>query len=145
LYNALGVLFTIILLSDDPMAAISVILIPALGDGLAAFAGTRYGRHRLPRNRNKTWEGTTGVECGAACAWIVLPMPETILIVISSAIIEALPLKVNDNIVLPAAVSLLFFRRFGDLLPVGCGLRLRDSCNRPESCRLSAIISVPRS
>lgn len=109
LYNALGILFAISLLRIDSLAAISVILILALGDGFATFAGTSYGRHRLPWNKNKTWEGTIGFACGAICAWLVMPIPETILIVISAAVIESLPLKVNDNIILPVVVSLLYY------------------------------------
>ena len=109
LYNALGILFAISLLRNDSLAAISVILMLALGDGLATFVGTSYGRHKLPWNRIKTWEGTIGFLCGAVCAWFVLPIPETILIAISAAIIESLPLKVNDNIILPAVSSLLYY------------------------------------
>jgi dolichol kinase len=109
LYNALGILFAISMLRNDSLAAISVILILALGDGLATFAGTTYGRHKLPWNENKTWEGTIGFLCGAICAWIVLPIPETVLIALSAAIIESLPLRVNDNIILPSATSLLYY------------------------------------
>lgn len=109
LYNALGILFAISLLRDHPMAAISVILILALGDGLATFAGTRYGRHRLPWNRSKSLEGTAGFALGASFSWLAMPVPETAMIVILAAIIESLPLRVNDNIVLPAAVSLLYY------------------------------------
>lgn len=109
LYNALGILFAISLLRDHPMAAISVILILALGDGLATFAGTRYGRHRLPWNRSKSLEGTAGFALGASISWLAMPVPETAMIVILAAIIESLPLRVNDNIVLPAAVSLLYY------------------------------------
>jgi dolichol kinase len=109
LYNALGILFAISMLRTDSLAAISVILILALGDGLATFAGTSYGRHKLPWNENKTFEGTIGFLCGAICAWVVLPIPETVLIAISAAIIESLPLRVNDNIILPSATSLLYY------------------------------------
>ncbi|MDD4652031.1 MAG: hypothetical protein PHQ34_07350 [Methanothrix sp.] len=109
LYNALGILFTISLLRDHPLAAISVILILALGDGLATFAGTRYGKHRLPWNSSKSLEGTAGFALGASFSWLAMPVPETVLIVVLAAIIESLPLRVNDNIVLPAAVSLLYY------------------------------------
>jgi dolichol kinase len=109
LYNALGILFAISLLRNDSLAVISVILILALGDGFATFAGTSYGRHRLPWNKNKTWEGMIGFACGAICSWFLMPIPETILIVISATIIESLPLKVNDNIILPVVVSLLYY------------------------------------
>jgi dolichol kinase len=50
LYNALGILFVLSLLRYDSAAAISVILILALGDGFATYIGTRYGRHRLHLN-----------------------------------------------------------------------------------------------
>lgn len=109
LYNALGILFAISILRDHQLAAISVILILALGDGLATFSGTRYRRHRLPWNRSKSLEGTIGFALGASFSWLTMPVPETALIVILAAIIESLPLRVNDNIVLPAAVSLMYY------------------------------------
>jgi len=103
----LGFLFAISLLRNDSLAAISAILILALGDGLATIAGTNYGRHRLPWNKNKTWEGTMGFACGAICAWLIMPIPETILIAVLAAIIESLPLKVNDNIILPTVAVIV--------------------------------------
>jgi len=109
LYNALGILFVLSLLRNEIAAAISVIFVLALGDGLATYIGTRYGRHKLPWNRNKTFEGMIGFAAGAICALLVMPLPATILVVIAATIIESLPLKVNDNIVLPVASSLVYF------------------------------------
>jgi dolichol kinase len=109
LYNALGILFAIGILRNDVAAAIAVILILALGDGLATFVGTEYGRHKLPWNRNKSLEGTLGFSAGAMCALFVMPVPATILIVVLAAFIESLPIKVNDNIALPVASSLLYY------------------------------------
>jgi dolichol kinase len=109
LYNALGILFTIGLLRNDSAAVISVILILALGDGFATYVGTSYGRHKLPWNKNKTWEGTIGFAAGAICALFAMPIPATILIVVLATIIESLPLKVNDNITLPVVSSLLYY------------------------------------
>jgi dolichol kinase len=108
LYNALGILFAISVLRDDSAAAISVILILALGDGFATYIGTRYGRHKLPWNRNKTFEGTIGFAAGAICALFVMPVPATIFVVLLATIIESLPLKVNDNITLPVVSSLSY-------------------------------------
>jgi dolichol kinase len=108
LYNALGILFAIGLLRNDSAAAISVILILALGDGLATYVGTSYGRHKLPWNKNKTFEGTMGFAAGAICALVAMPVSATILIVMLATIIESLPLKVNDNIILPVVSSLLY-------------------------------------
>jgi len=109
LYNALGILFAIGLLRDNPAAAISVILILALGDGLATYIGTIYGRHKLPWNRGKTLEGTAGFAAGAIWALVAMPIPITILIVVSATIVESLPLKVNDNLALPVISSLLYY------------------------------------
>ncbi len=109
LYNALGILFVLSLLRDDIAEAISVIFILALGDGLATYIGIRYGKHKLPWNSSKTFEGMVGFAAGAICALFVMPVPATILVVISATIIESLPLKVNDNIVLPVVSSLVYF------------------------------------
>jgi len=109
LYNALGVLFALGLLRDHPAAAIAVIIILAMGDGLATFMGSSYGRHKLPWNESKTFEGTVGFAAGAMGAFMVLPTVGTLAIVLLSSIIESLPLKVNDNIVLPVAASLMYY------------------------------------
>ncbi len=109
LYNALGILFVLSILRNDLAAAISVILILALGDGLATYIGTRHGRHKLPWNSSKTFEGMIGFAAGAICALLVMPVPATILVVMAATIIESLPLRVNDNIVLPVVSSLVYF------------------------------------
>jgi dolichol kinase len=109
LYNALGIIFAIGMLRDNSAAAISVILILALGDGFATYVGTNYGRHKLPWNRSKSFEGTMGFAAGAICALFAMPIPATILIVVLATIIESLPLKVNDNITLPVVSSLLYY------------------------------------
>jgi dolichol kinase len=109
LYNALGILFAIGILRGDVAAAISVILILALGDGLATFVGTKYGKHKLPWNRNKSLEGTIGFVAGAMCALFIMPVPATIFIAVLAAFIESLPIKVNDNIALPVVTSLLCY------------------------------------
>ncbi len=108
LYNALGILFALSMLRNDSAAAISVILILALGDGFATYIGTRYGRHKLPWNRNKTFEGTIGFAAGAIFALFAMPVPATIFVVVLATIIESLPLKVNDNITLPVVSSLSY-------------------------------------
>ena len=109
LYNALGVLFTLGLLRDHPQAAIAVIIILATGDGLATYIGSSFGRHKLPWNESKSVEGTIGFAAGAMSALLVMPTAGTAAIVLLSGIIESLPLKVNDNIVLPVAASLMYY------------------------------------
>ena len=109
MYYAFGVLFALGLLRDNPASAISVILILALGDGLATYVGKCCGNHKLPWNRNKTIEGSIGFVVGAASALLVLPMPATILIVVLATIVESLPIRLDDNITLPVVTSLLYY------------------------------------
>jgi len=109
LYNALGVLLTLGLLRDHPPAAIAVIIILATGDGLATFIGSSYGRHKLPWNESKSLEGTIGFVAGAMGALLMIPTAGTAAIVLLSSIIESLPLKINDNILIPMAASLMYY------------------------------------
>ncbi len=109
LYNALGILFALGLLRSDPLAAVAVILMFGLGDGFATYIGTTYGKHKLPWNNNKTMEGTLGFMAGATCAILILPVPATLLVAALAAIVESLPLKLNDNITLPVVLSLLLY------------------------------------
>lgn len=108
-YNALGILFALGMLRSEPMAAVAVILMFGLGDGFATYTGTTYGKHKLPWNKNKTIEGTLGFMAGAMCALLIMPVPVTFLGAALGAIVESLPLKLNDNITLPIALSLLFY------------------------------------
>jgi dolichol kinase len=109
LYNALGILFALGLLRSNPLAAVAVILMFGLGDGLATYTGTTYGKHRLPWNKNKTMEGTLGFMAGAMCALLIMPVSATLLVAALAAIVESLPLKLNDNITLPVVLSSLFY------------------------------------
>ena len=109
MYYAFGVLFALGLLRSNPASAISVVLILALGDGLATYIGKCYGNHKLPWNRNKTVEGLLGFVAGASIALLVLPLPATILIVVVATVVESLPIRLDDNITLPVITSLLYY------------------------------------
>jgi len=79
-----------------------------MGPGYPNDIGTRYGRHKLPWNRNKTFEGTIGFAAGAIFALFAMPIPVTIFVVVLATIIESLSLKLNDNITLPVVSSLVY-------------------------------------
>ena len=79
MYYAFGVLFALGLLRNNPASSISVIMILALGDGLATYVGKCYGNHKLPWNRNKTIEGSIGFVVGAMSALFVLPYQQPFL------------------------------------------------------------------
>jgi dolichol kinase len=109
MYYALGVLFALGLLRENSAAAISVILVLALGDSLATYVGKYYGKHKLPWNKNKTIEGSMGFAAGALSALLILPVPATILVVLLATAVESLPIRLDDNITVPFATSLLYY------------------------------------
>jgi len=109
LYYAIGILFALGLLRDDPPAAIAVILILAIGDGLATIVGSSVGRHRLPWNRSKSVEGSIGFAIGAASSLLVLPSLATIAACIAAVVLESLKIELDDNITLPVVTSLVLF------------------------------------
>ena len=108
-YNALGILFALGMLRSDPVAAIAVILMFGLGDGFATYIGTTYGKHKLPWNKNKTIEGTLVFMAGQCVPYLLCRYRQPFLGAVLAAIVESLPLKLNDNITLPVALSLLFY------------------------------------
>lgn len=109
MYYALGALFALGLLRGDSAAAVSVILILAVGDSLATLVGNAWGRHKLPWNENKTVEGSMGFAAGAMCALFVLPIPTTILAIVVGTAVESLSKRLNDNITVPVICSLLYY------------------------------------
>jgi dolichol kinase len=46
---------------------------------------------------------------GAMCALLIMPVSATLLVAALAAIVESLPLKLNDNITLPVVLSSLFY------------------------------------
>lgn len=78
----------------------------AVGDTTAAIVGLSVGRVRVFR---KTLEGTlAGLAACVGIAWVVsilpgldLPLAVGILGAVSASVVEALPIEVNDNVVIP--------------------------------------------
>lgn len=52
----------------DEKICFAAIAILAAGDGFAGVIGRRYGKHRLPFNRNKSWEGSVSGFIAASVA-----------------------------------------------------------------------------
>src|SRR5712692_8144393 len=84
----------------------------AFGDGFATVVGRALPIAALPWNREKSWGGTLAfILFGAAGAFAVewlfgAPAPLAIVAaVLASAIAESLPLRLNDNVVVPATAG----------------------------------------
>jgi dolichol kinase len=87
-------------------AFIAAISFLALGDTAAAMVGLSFGRIKIFR---KSLEGTlAGLTVCIGVAWVVSILPGLdfpigigILGAVSASVVEALPIEVNDNVVIP--------------------------------------------
>ena len=96
-----------------PAAAIAIYAL-AFGDSLSSITGKMFGRIQIPFTRGKTVVGT--LTCFAAVLFVAFAITTDItsalIIAVSAALLEALPLQDLDNIVLPlgtGAIAALFF------------------------------------
>jgi uncharacterized protein (TIGR00297 family) len=93
----------------------------ALGDVTAGIAGERWGRLRLPFNFAKSWAGFLSfIGFGAAGAFVLLLWVNTsmssqkalgiaIAAAIAGALVESLPIRLDDNITVPVVAAGLIF------------------------------------
>lgn len=96
------------LLFFPPVIASTVIMIVAFADTAATIVGRRIGNHRIFYNKKKSWEGTIAAWIAAfLCGWIYLPISYALLAASFSSIIESLPLKSLDNLLIPISTGIL--------------------------------------
>lgn len=96
----------IVLTLFDALIAYAAILVLALGDSAASFVGKTVGRTPNPLNPRKTIEGTLAFF--AVSLFVMMPIVPTstaFFTAIVVAIVEALPLKINDNLVIPLSAA----------------------------------------
>jgi len=129
--------FVMILLLPLPIAAAGWGIM-AFGDGMATIVGKNLGNARLPWNSDKSWAGTAGFIIFAAIAasalflwsqpnimkstplWkpdallplINLPRKEVVGLCVGTGILagilESIPLKIDDNLLVPLASAGIF-------------------------------------
>ncbi|MGH9395592.1 MAG: DUF92 domain-containing protein [Terriglobia bacterium] len=85
----------------------------ALGDGMAGVVGESWGKHALPFNYAKTWEGFAAfIVFGGAGAFLLIlwvsstrPNLKALIVCLAAAVVgafvESLPIRLNDNITVP--------------------------------------------
>jgi uncharacterized protein (TIGR00297 family) len=102
----------------------------AFGDGLATIAGVTLGRFTgpLPWNRDKSWAGLAGFMAGGIPMAVILlehvtggtagtvwtnwggsPWIPAAVVGVIMAVVESLPLGINDNLVVPLGSGALFY------------------------------------
>ncbi len=108
----LGALLAL-LLYPNPAASIAIYAL-AFGDGLSSLVGKSLGSVRLPFTGGKSLEGSLTCLLAVYFAAFALTgdMPRSLAIAVTATLIEAIPTKDLDNIILPvitgAAAVLIF-------------------------------------
>jgi len=99
--------FSVSIVLFEKNIAIIAMLFLAISDSVAAIVGKRFGKHRI---FSKTFEGALGFFASAFIISLIFydRIIFSLLIALIMAIIELVPLKINDNIVIPIATGLLF-------------------------------------
>jgi len=82
--------------------AVGVLMILAVGDAVSTMAGTR-GKHPLPWNGKKTWEGFIAFVIGASLASAYFLNVAALVLAILFGLVETLRIPVDDNLVIPAS------------------------------------------
>ena len=91
--------------------AVGAVMVSAIGDGMAAIVGIRYGRHRIRGNR--TWEGAiAGFIFGFLAflpLWYLFSIPWIYGLIAASVlfIVDVISLPIDDNLLNPIAIGLV--------------------------------------
>jgi len=121
---ALAVLALILIFRDNMHITAGAWAAMALGDGASNLTGRAWGRRKLPWSKHKTWVGTATfflvawagafllVVWTAVGRGIELPGTGTVVAVCAgasafSALVESLPLRLDDNITSTAAAAIV--------------------------------------
>jgi dolichol kinase len=99
--------FLALLLYPERIEIVSAaILVLALGDSVSTLVGRPLGRHPLPYNPEKSWEGSVGGFLASLLgALFLVPSPLALLGAFAGMLVESLPLPIDDNVTIPAAAA----------------------------------------
>lgn len=102
---AVGIVVAVYLFPEPVCyASISVL---TLGDGFSSLIGAKFGRHAIPYNRNKTFEGSIAFFLASIFSTMIFVEPATALLgTIVGAFTESLPTRYGENIVVPVVSGL---------------------------------------
>jgi dolichol kinase len=106
-----GSLPVILLLSK--MLAMTTIAVTLLGDTLAALVGVALGRHKLPMNPSKSWEGTFAGTVTSFFVTLLLSsiltspnLPLSLVAAAVFAVVDIIRLPIDDNFLMPLLIGL---------------------------------------
>ena len=105
IFHALGIALSLLIFpARIGYAAIAVL---ALGDSSASLLGKRFGRNRIPFNKGKSIEGSIiGLIIGFLGALLFVDPITALVGAVVGILIEALPLPLDDNLLMPLAAGI---------------------------------------
>ncbi len=91
----------------EPITAIAAIAVLSLADALSTLIGSYYGKHKLPVNKKKTFEGsTTFFLTSIFVLWFFVNPLKAIIVAILATFAEMIP-KIDDNLTVPLTVGIV--------------------------------------
>jgi|WetSurMetagenome_2_1015567.scaffolds.fasta_scaffold241041_2 dolichol kinase len=106
LYFFIGIIATLYIFSFNMAIANSAILLLLIGDSASTLVGRRWGKHKLPFNKFKSYEGSLAfLLVGFLCSMILLPILPAFFGALIGAITEAYS-PIDDNIPIPIISAL---------------------------------------
>lgn len=107
LYFFIGIIVTLLIFGFNTAIAYSAILMLLLGDAASTIIGRKYGSHKLPFNKYKSFEGSiTFFLVGFAGSLIFLPILPAFIGSIGGMLTEAYS-PIDDNITVPVISALI--------------------------------------
>lgn len=105
IFFGIGVSITLVVFEADiGFAAIAII---SIGDMSAKLAGAQFGRHPILFNKRKTIEGSiVGFSLAFLGALIFIPVAPALIGAAVGMLVEALPVRIDDNLSVPLAAGL---------------------------------------
>jgi len=106
LYFFIGIIVTLYIFSFNMAIASAGILMLLLGDSASTLVGRRFGRHKLPFNKLKSFEGSFAfLVVGFLSSLLLLPIFPSVIGAIVGTITEAYS-PIDDNITVPIISAL---------------------------------------
>ena len=97
----------IVTLLFEARIAIASIAVLAFADSLSTLIGYFFGKHKLPINKKKSWEGSTAFFTASFLTLLLFIDPvKAVAAAIVATFVEMLP-KIDDNIAVPLVTALV--------------------------------------
>ena len=95
---------------DENAASVGILAL-AFGDGLASLAGKTFGKIRVPYTHGKTVEGSLTCFAAIFCStfFVTGNCRNSLIVAVIGSLIEVLPLKDFDNLIIPVALGGIIF------------------------------------